>query len=97
VAGKVARWLLPCCPTTARPGISHSLGLPDLPDLFWNRETSSSCGEGRRLGDTPATASFARLVGQIGQVGQLNEINVLESTQVEQQVGHCPTCPPGLD
>jgi hypothetical protein len=41
-----------CCPTIARPAarpeISHSLGLPDLPDLFWNRETSSSSSEGRR-------------------------------------------------
>jgi hypothetical protein len=59
-----ARSRVGCCPTiarpTARPETSHSLGLPDLPDLSWHRETSSS-GERRRLGDTPATASFASL------------------------------------
>jgi hypothetical protein len=87
------------CPTnarpTARPEPSHSLGLPDLPDLSWNRETSSSSSEGRRWGTATATASFAssRKTGRAGRAGRA----VLENGwgQVGQQVGQCPTCPAG--
>ena len=53
-----------------KPG--HSLGLPDLPDLSWNRETSSSSGEGRRWGSTGTRVLClppAELVGQVGQSG----------------------------
>ena len=51
---------------------SHSLGLPDLPDLSWNRETSSSSGEGRRWGSSSSRVLClppAELVGQVGQSG----------------------------
>ena len=33
-----ARLLPDCCPTAARQKPGHSLGLPDLPDLSWNRD-----------------------------------------------------------
>jgi ferredoxin len=83
------------CPTDARPIArlehSHSLGLPDLSDLSWNRETSSSFSEGRRWGSN-ATASFAssRKTGRAGRAALENGC-----VQVGQQVGHCPTCPVG--
>jgi hypothetical protein len=62
----------PVARPTARPETSHSLGLPDLPDLSLNRETSSSSCEGRRLssaGNRVHCLPPAELVGQIGQSG----------------------------
>ena len=86
------------CPTTARPAArpetSHSLGLPDLPDLSWNRETSSSSGEGRRLGSSGSRVLClppAELVGQVGQSGSWLKSRI--SAQVGQQVGQLPDLP----
>jgi hypothetical protein len=63
-----------CCPTSARPAArpeaSHSLALPDLPDLLSDRETSSSSCEGRRWGAASRRVLCFLPQKQVGQVGR---------------------------